>query len=131
MNLRERARLFLALDVPRESKLDGYEGFVRELAGACDCSPGRWHHELKCDEVIENVPAGLSPLEARALRSLADDPAALRERVRLTPHQEEWVRAAADKENRTFATMVRYIVQCRVVDQAGFIDGGAAETGEQ
>ncbi len=32
MNLRERARLFLALDVPREEKLDGYEGLVRELA---------------------------------------------------------------------------------------------------
>ncbi len=62
--------------------------------------------------------------------SLADDPAALRERVRLAPHQEEWVRAAADEEGRTFASMVRYIVQCWVVDQAGFIDDGAAERGD-
>jgi len=32
MNLKERARLFLALDIPRDEKLDGYEGLVRELA---------------------------------------------------------------------------------------------------
>lgn len=32
MNLRQRARLFLALDIPREAKLDGYEGLVKELA---------------------------------------------------------------------------------------------------
>lgn len=31
MNLRERARLFLALDMPPSQKFDGYEGLVREL----------------------------------------------------------------------------------------------------
>ncbi len=72
MNLRERARLFLALDVPKEAKLDGYEGLVRELSEgprlipdevlvtSHSCDGGRaWHAGLSNECVPCNTPTGI------------------------------------------------------------------------